>query len=323
MPVLLESLDASGLAPKSDAAVQQDLRGLARAVLEAMSGRPLVFGDVRNALGGLHADPVLRQVLSKMLALNGWRGYASSDEALKALERPLTRSSLRPSSIALAALVLTLLGAWAVQRGVTLPSFAVWWQVYITFPPTAPRCERHAFQTSRDFFDQTSPYQVIVAPTDDAAYEAAKRIEQQLETNTGLTIHVLGCLGLPPGSINAARGQVSAQTLLRHINTGYPLNLAPPAGSVGIILTSENMYSETSNWRYAFAWRFGSEFAAVSTHHLQSWAVPSVADARLRKMVMKQVGVLYFKYAQSSNRLSVMYDNVLSVSDIDLMLERF
>jgi hypothetical protein len=324
-PVLLETLNGRfGWGRANGQRVSEDLHSLTHALLEAANNRTSppdrLRSELRRDLYVLQSDPVLADVIVKLLAGNR---FATAGAALTALEQPpAAPPPVRPWVLAVGAGVLVVLGAWAMQRALIAPTLEDWGRVF-TGLPASTRCERHAFQASRDFFDQRSPYQVIVAPTDDAAFEAAQRIKPVLEAKLRLNIHVLGCLGLPPGTVNAARGQVSAQALLRHINTGYPVNLVPPAGVVGIILTSQDLYSETSHWRYAFAWRFRTGFATVSTHRLNSWATQGLADARLRKMVMKQIGVLHFKHPLSKDRSSVLYDNVLSVTDVDAMQERY
>jgi hypothetical protein len=47
------------------------------------------------------------------------------------------------------------------------------------------------------------------------------------------------------------------------------------------------------------------------------------AKARLRKMVTKNIGILYYRLPQSNDPRSVLYKNVGGVSELDNMGEEF
>ena len=50
---------------------------------------------------------------------------------------------------------------------------------------------------------------------------------------------------------------------------------------------------------------------------------PGQLDRRLRKMVTKYIGYMYFRLPPSSNRNSIMYTPILGVDDLDEIGEDF
>lgn len=49
----------------------------------------------------------------------------------------------------------------------------------------------------------------------------------------------------------------------------------------------------------------------------------SALRSRLRKMVAKNIGIMYFGMSASDNPRSVLFRNVLGVDDLDRMTEEF
>ena len=194
-------------------------------------------------------------------------------------------------------------------------------QPYLAFG--VPRCEQYPFDANRDYFNPQSPYRIIFAPTDDAAYETMQRVAPQLEAKLGLDVHVMGCLALPLESRNVRRNQISGEAILHAIRNDYPIDLIPPAGSVGIAVTSDDLYIEGKDWRFAWAYRDGSSFAVVSTPRLERRVSQAHFDARLRKILMKQIGLLYYKYPLSNDPKNVMYSSILSLETLDEIKERY
>lgn len=46
-------------------------------------------------------------------------------------------------------------------------------------------------------------------------------------------------------------------------------------------------------------------------------------DTRLRKIVTRYIGFLYFELPASEDRRSLMYETILRVTDLDAMVEEF
>jgi predicted Zn-dependent protease len=94
-----------------------------------------------------------------------------------------------------------------------------------------------------------------------------------------------------------------------------------------IAVTSEDLYVRSRpDWGWAFGLRDDGHLAVVSTARME--AAPGLVgdrleDTRLRKMVTKDIGVLFFGLDQSPDPTSVLFNNILSVDDLDAMGEDF
>ena len=88
-------------------------------------------------------------------------------------------------------------------------------------------------------------------------------------------------------------------------------------------MTSDDLYTEGKNWRFAWAHRSDDGFAVVGTARLRLGADQALFEARMRKVLMKQIGVLYYKYPLSDDPSSVMYSSILSLETLDAIEERY
>ena len=333
-PVLLEAISDGPAAMGSQAARDHDLHALATVFFELITRSrvpvPAARAELHRLLSGVHPrvskkleNALVRALSNDVKARFGSAATFASALGLKAIEGdtlvfdtetlPVTPSALSVRPIFWVLGTLAVIFAVAAPFVINQPYFAL----------GVPRCERHAFNAKRDYFNPQSPYRIIFAPTDDAAFEAMQRIAPQMESKLGLDVHVMGCLALPLESRNVQRNQISGQAILRSIHNDYPIDLIPPAGSVGIAVTSDDLYIEGKNWRYAWAYRDVNGFAVVSTYQLEQWASQALLEARLRKVLMKQIGVLYYKYPLSDDPSSVMYSSILSLGALDAIRERY
>ena len=82
------------------------------------------------------------------------------------------------------------------------------------------------------------------------------------------------------------------------------------------------------SWQYAFSNRLPPRFAVVSPVHMDRGCLGfRAADAtmliRLRKMVGKNIGVLFFRLPLSDHPRSMMYRSIGGPQELDTMLEEF
>ena len=107
------------------------------------------------------------------------------------------------------------------------------------------------------------------------------------------------------------------------MKSAYPdLTSTPEAIMIG--LTTEDMYIAQYSWQFTFSWRQEGKYAAVSDARM-SLGVPSEEQvkARLRKMVTKNIGILYYRLPQSNDPRSVLYKDIGGISELDYMGEEF
>jgi len=100
----------------------------------------------------------------------------------------------------------------------------------------------------------------------------------------------------------------------------------PDAILVGV--TDEDMYISEMNWSYAFSWRQEERFAIVCTARMdpafsKEPADPKIVEARARKMITKDIGLLYYRLQPSYDFSSAVYDYIDDVEDLDDMGEDF
>lgn len=142
-----------------------------------------------------------------------------------------------------------------------------------------------------------------------------------------LPVETLPNADLAPAAMNPERQQLIAEEAVASMKRANPdLSNDPQAILIG--LTTEDMYIAQYDWRFSFSWREQGKYAVVSSGrmNLRLGKQPVSEDqirARLRKMVTKNVGVLYYHLAQSDDPRSVLYRNVGGIRELDYMGEEF
>ena len=137
----------------------------------------------------------------------------------------------------------------------------------------------------------------------------------------------LGIIGIGRRNGARKRQQVIAEEAINLMKLRYP-NLASDPNAVVIGLTDEDLFIRKRDSQYAFSYRAQRRFAVVSTArmdpaNLGGAANEVLAEARLRKMVLKNIGVLYYLLPTNHDPNSVLYDDVGGVEDLDNMGEDF
>jgi predicted Zn-dependent protease len=143
-------------------------------------------------------------------------------------------------------------------------------------------------------------------------------------------LHVVKLAGLPldESVVDNRRRQLVAEPLIALMRREYPRE-AEDRSAVLVGITAHDLYiASYTKWRWAFSYRMDERFAVVSTARMDDAAWGGATDAqrleaRLRKMVTKNLGVLYFGLVQSSDRRSVMFGPILGLGDLDSIGEDF
>ena len=142
-----------------------------------------------------------------------------------------------------------------------------------------------------------------------------------------LTVEILPPIGLEPMVVDERRRQLIAEELIEMLKRRYPEHARSPQ-SILIGITEGDMYIREVNWRFAFARRDGDRFAIVSSARMDPVSFGYLPDeellqTRLRKMLSKNIGIMYYKLPQKSDRRSVMFGPILGIDDLDSMGEDF
>lgn len=143
-----------------------------------------------------------------------------------------------------------------------------------------------------------------------------------------LDITVLKSIPVDEYSRDASRQQLVAEKLDDNLRDSFPEYADNPA-RILIGFTSEDMYPMSMDWQFAFGWRkAGTGTAVVSTARLglpytgDGWSF-DVPGTRLRKIVTKDIGILYYGMPQSSNPKSVLYNHIMGIEELDQEGEDF
>lgn len=143
-----------------------------------------------------------------------------------------------------------------------------------------------------------------------------------------LDIAVLKNLSLDESAHDSSRQQYVAEKLCDSLRSSFP-EFSDNPSQILIGFTTEDIYPLTNNWRFAFGWRkTGTGTAVVSTARMSlpyrgeglSFNVP---ETRLRKMVTKDIGILYYGLPQNRNPKSVLYNQILGIEELDAVSEEF
>ncbi|HEU4388358.1 MAG TPA: hypothetical protein VFV34_11215 [Blastocatellia bacterium] len=123
----------------------------------------------------------------------------------------------------------------------------------------------------------------------------------------GLSIETLSELSIDSSVMNYERQQLIAEAAVTLMQRAYSsISGSPDAIMIG--LTKEDMYISEVSWQFAFSYRQEGRFAVVSSARmaLDTAALDGRAQTRLRKMVTKNVGILYYRLPTSDNPRSVL-----------------
>jgi hypothetical protein len=163
---------------------------------------------------------------------------------------------------------------------------------------------------------------VYLAPLSDFPAAELQDLAGFYSARYGMQIAVLGPLPVPPPDVS--RHQVSGDAVAAAIEAGYPEARFSSNVIIGV-LSADIFLPARPDWNWAFG-ENGDQVSVISTYRMRSdrFAVgEGLEHARLRKMVTRYIGGSYFGLPRVADRYSVLYDNVLSVDDLDLMREDY
>lgn len=168
---------------------------------------------------------------------------------------------------------------------------------------------------------------IYFIPVGDFPAESIDQLAAHYKDKFNLTIETLPRIQLDSSMVDRSRNQVVAETLIATLKRQHP-SLENDPDAILIALTSEDMYISKYAWAFAFTFRQDDKFAVVSIARMDPInfgdpADESLLNKRLRKMVTKNIGILYFRKSQNDNPQSVLYRGVGGIEELDVMSEEF
>ena len=168
---------------------------------------------------------------------------------------------------------------------------------------------------------------VYLVPLGDFPPATIENLAEYYRKRYGIDIMTLPKLELPKAVKSDERKQLIAEELITLIKNVKPELVHDPKAFV-IGLTNEDMFIQQRDWQYAYSWRHDAKYAVISSNRMNEGSLfraasDELTQIRLRKMVTKNIGLLYFHLPQSDNPRSVLYGRVDSLKDLDKMGEEF
>jgi predicted Zn-dependent protease len=142
----------------------------------------------------------------------------------------------------------------------------------------------------------------------------------------GITVKSLSAVAIKPQAFDAGRNQFVGEDALAAMAVAFQAPLADPAAVIIGVADGDLYLRSRPDWGWAFGIRSGDgRLAVVATYRmtLLGGGDSSRRMSRLRKMVGKDIGLMYYGLATSADPSSMLYGNILGVDDLDRMGEEF
>lgn len=168
---------------------------------------------------------------------------------------------------------------------------------------------------------------LYLIPLNNFSTKSLQRLVAYYKEKNGIDVITTAPLPLRLAAVDKRRQQLIAEDVIEYIKTNYPNYVLDP-NAIIIGVTDEDMYIRKRNSQYAFSYRAQGRFAVVSSARMNplNFGEPAnndLLESRMRKMILKNIGILYYQYPTNHDPTSVLYEGVESVKDLDKMGEDF
>ncbi|WP_394835563.1 hypothetical protein LVJ94_01370 [Pendulispora rubella] len=132
---------------------------------------------------------------------------------------------------------------------------------------------------------------------------------------------------MPRGTYGEARGQWDGEKVLASLVP--EVGTIAPKGATLIVLTSDDLYLGSVDWRFAFGTRGPPNMAIVSSARMRlelpgivdADQIDAIADYRFRKMITRNLGFVYCNLQNTFRPKSILYFRNMGQPDLDEMDE--
>jgi len=181
--------------------------------------------------------------------------------------------------------------------------------------------------SSQDDSCEGTERRVCLVPLGRVSDDLVEHLVDHYLDEYGLEVRVLDNKSIPTDLVDPDRRQIGGIALIEYMGTLFPEAYADPE-AVLVGLTPVDLYLETRDWRFAFGTWGTAENpkGVVSSFRMdpENYGEPPDGElllTRVRKMVTRYVGLLYYRMPTTSDPRSLLYDNILSLRDLDGMEE--
>ena len=153
------------------------------------------------------------------------------------------------------------------------------------------------------------------------------RFANSMKQKPGIEVIVTQPVAFALTTVDKRRQQVIAEEAINLMKARYP-EFASDPNAIVIGLTNEDLFIRQEDDQYAFCYRMRGRFAVVSSARMDPANLGGAAndlltESRMRKMLLKNIGILYYHLPVNHDPKSVLYEDVEEVADLDKMGEDF
>ena len=168
---------------------------------------------------------------------------------------------------------------------------------------------------------------IYLLPLGQPAVDLLENIPEYIKNKFGIELVVLPVLPLDSAVVDASRSQLVAQKVIESMKQAHR-ELVGDYGNILIGITERDMYIAGDRRKNVFNLRKENRFVVISTSHLETRSLfepsnPLVMQSRFRKLLIKNIGFLYYLLPLTSDPTSALYGGVEIATDIDWMTEDF
>jgi predicted Zn-dependent protease len=296
---------------------------------------------------GLHATYALRPLLADGAAIGDfWLGGAGPIEfeykgrrfacgvtldnsgarkAVAELSAAMPMASL-PATLAAPAARLRPWTIAFVAAATIVPAFAVPYKLAVTDRAIC-FCQDPAPPPARpiDLSTITPAGRVVFVPVDGYSTERAQILAEHFRRTFRVPVKVERGIATSLGAFDRRRGQMNASALLTALEERYP----DGSRVVVVGLTDADMFIPDTNKSYAFSYRRANRIAIVSSARMDRGCLGLLAAsderrlARMRKVIGKNIGVMYYRLPMSRDPRSMLFATIAGPQELDRMSESY
>ena len=169
---------------------------------------------------------------------------------------------------------------------------------------------------------------IYLVPIGSAPMAEINDLAAHYRVKFGVNVTVLPQMDPGYGDYDGEREQLIAEKITQTLLRTYS-DYRDKKTDVIIGITSQDMYPKSQDWAFCFGWRDQDGRAAVASTARMDLHYPGEVESeatlrnRLRKVVTKDIGILYYDKPQSENPKSVLYSGIMGIQELDLVSEDF
>src|SRR5262249_5329717 len=152
-------------------------------------------------------------------------------------------------------------------------------------------------------------------------------LPEHFKNKFGIELKSLPVVPLDSSVVDTSRNQLVAQRIIQSMKQAQQ-ELSRDHHTILIGITERDMYITVDSGRHVLNLRKEGRFAVISTAQLGTKPPlvpfnPLVVQSRLRKLLIKNIGLLYYQLPLTSDPTSTLYGAVENGADLDWMTEDF